>query len=127
MNLYSGFRKRFRRGFLFKQNIFLFQFQGAFAFLTRGAWNDISALFSWIVITNAFTLMFAICFHKHRVLEESVATFIQEVLWLSAVNGKFFCSFFLNFLSHFLFSKFTFEKERYHVSKLKFFREVRLL
>ena len=108
--------KRFRSWFLFKQNTFIFQFQGVVAFLTRGAWNDILALFSWIVITNAFNLMFAIRLHKHRILEESVATSIQEVSWLSAVSEKSFCSFFLNFLSQFLFSKFTFEKERYHVS-----------
>ena len=113
--------------FIFEQNTFIFQFQGAFPFLTRGAWNDISALFSWIVITNAFNLMLAICLHKHRILEESVPTSVQEVSWLSAVSEKSFCSLFFNFLSQFLVLKFTFEKERYHVSNLKFFCDVRLV
>ena len=38
--------------------------------------------------------MFAICLHKHRILEESVITSVQEVSWLSAVSEKSFCSFF---------------------------------
>ena len=63
-----------------KQNSCVFQFQGTTAFLMRGAWHDTSALFSWIVIANAFNLIFVLCLHKHRILEESSSTSTQELI-----------------------------------------------
>ena len=111
----------------FKQNSFIFQFQGVVAFLTRGAWHDISASFSWIAITNAFNLMFAICLHVDRILEESFATSIQEVSWLSAVSEKSFCSFFLNFFVAVLVFKIHFRERMIPMSNVKLFCEVRLV
>ena len=54
------------------------------------------------MITNAFNLMFVLCLHKHRILEESISTSTHELSSLSAVSENSFFFFRFEFVENVL-------------------------